>query len=96
MDAGPQFPFTEAFSVWVDCEDQAEVDHYWGALLAGGGEESQCGWLKDKFGFSWQVAPARMMELLFSSDKAASQRAFDAMMTMRKIDLAAVERAYAG
>jgi predicted 3-demethylubiquinone-9 3-methyltransferase (glyoxalase superfamily) len=70
MNAGPQFPFTEAVSFWIDCIDQAEVDHYWDALLADGGEPSQCGWLKDRFGLSWQVVPRRLMELTNDPDPA--------------------------
>jgi predicted 3-demethylubiquinone-9 3-methyltransferase (glyoxalase superfamily) len=96
MNAGPQFPFTEAFSVWVDCEDQAEVDHYWDALLADGGEESQCGWLKDRFGLSWQVIPRRLPELMTDPDPARAKRVMDEMLTQRKIIVADLERAADG
>jgi predicted 3-demethylubiquinone-9 3-methyltransferase (glyoxalase superfamily) len=94
--AGANVDPTDASSLWVDCKDQAEIDHYWNALIADGGEESMCGWLKDKYGFSWQIFPSRMTEMFTSSDRAAAGRAMQAMMQMRKIDLAAAERAYAG
>ncbi len=93
MNAGPGHPFTEAFSVWVDCEDQSEVDRYWDALLAGGGREDQCGWLKDRFGLSWQVIPRRLTELMADPDPARAKRVMDEMLTQVKIDVAALERA---
>ena len=93
MNAGPAHPFTEAFSILIDCEDQAEVDHYWDALLAGGGREDQCGWLKDQFGLSWQVIPRRLTELMGDSDPVRARRVMDEMMTQVKIDVAALERA---
>ncbi|UYP20006.1 VOC family protein [Rhodococcus sp. Z13] len=96
LNGGPQFPFTEAVSFRIDCADQDEVDHYWDSLLADGGEESQCGWLKDRFGLSWQVVPRRLVELLESSDPEVAQRANAAMMTMRRIDIAQVEAAARG
>lgn len=96
LNGGPEFTFDEAISFVVDCADQTEVDRYWEALVEGGGEHSVCGWLKDRFGVSWQVVPTRMNELLESADKAASERAMKAMLEMTKIDLAAVEAAYRG
>ncbi|BDI22714.1 VOC family protein [Herbiconiux sp. L3-i23] len=93
MNAGPHFVLNEAFSLFVDCADQAEVDRYWDALLEGGGEESQCGWLKDRFGVSWQIVPRRLMELQTDPDPGRARRAMEAMLTMRKIDIAALERA---
>ena len=95
LNGGPEFAFTEAVSFQVDCADQAEVDHYWTALTDGG-EESRCGWLKDRFGLSWQVIPRRLTELLGDPDPARAHRAMDAMFTMRKIDVAALERAADG
>jgi predicted 3-demethylubiquinone-9 3-methyltransferase (glyoxalase superfamily) len=96
LNGGPEFTFSEAVSLSVECESQEEVDRLWMALTAEGGEESQCGWLKDKYGFSWQIVPIKVVELLSAPDKAASKRAFDAVMKMRKIDIAAVERAFSG
>lgn len=95
LNAGPQFPFTEAVSFQIDCADQAEADHYWNALTDGG-EESQCGWLKDRFGLSWQVVPRRLVELLTDADPGRAHRAMTAMMGMRRIDVAVVERAADG
>ncbi|GAA2993766.1 putative 3-demethylubiquinone-9 3-methyltransferase (glyoxalase superfamily) [Microbacterium terrae] len=96
MDAGPQFPFTEAISMYVSCADQAEVDRYWDALTADGGEEQPCGWLKDRWGLSWQIVPDRLIELIRHSDPAVSHRAVQAMLRMRRIDIAELERAVAG
>ena len=96
LNGGPEFPFTEAISLSIDCEDQAEVDRYWSALLADGGQESVCGWLKDRFGVSWQVIPRRLPELLRSPDRDAAARALQAMLGMVKIDVAELERAAAG
>ncbi len=93
LNAGPQFKFSEAISFQIYCDTQAEVDHYWNSLLAGGGVECVCGWLKDKFGLSWQVVPNRLMELISSPDAATAKRATEAMFTMKKIDIAAVEAA---
>ncbi|HSW66779.1 MAG TPA: VOC family protein [Bacillota bacterium] len=93
LNGGPVFKFTEAVSFVIDCADQAEVDHYWDALTADGGEESQCGWLKDKFGVSWQVVPRSLPELLNQPDPAAAQRVTQAMLTMKKLDIAALEAA---
>ena len=96
LNGGPDFQFNEAISLSIDCEDQAEVDRYWDALLADGGEESVCGWLKDRFGVSWQVIPRRLPEMLKSSDREAAARALAAMLEMVTIDVATLERAYAG
>jgi predicted 3-demethylubiquinone-9 3-methyltransferase (glyoxalase superfamily) len=96
LNGGPEFKFTEAVSFMVDCEDQTEVDHYWNTLTANGGAESMCGWLKDKYGLSWQIVPRRLPELLKGPDRAGAARAMQAMLQMRKIDVAAIERAYAG
>lgn len=96
LNGGPEFPFTEAISMSIDCDDQAEVDRYWDALLADGGQPSVCGWLKDRFGLSWQVIPRQLPQMLQSSDRAAAKRAMEAMLKMVKIDVAELERAYAG
>src|SRR5262245_28789812 len=96
LNGGPEFTFSEAISFVVDCEDQAEVDRYWGALVQGGGEYSVCGWLKDRFGLSWQVVPKRLYELLESPDRDGAQRAMEAMLRMTKIDVAELEAAYEG
>lgn len=93
LNGGPEFRFNESFSMFVRCGSQEEVDHFWSAFTADGGEESQCGWLKDRFGLSWQIIPQRMMELLGDPDPGRSQRAMQAMLRMRKIDLAEIERA---
>jgi len=94
LNGGPQFTFSEAISFQVDCESQEEVDAYWSKLSAGG-EEGQCGWLKDKFGLSWQIVPSRLIELLQDPDREKSQRAIAAMLKMKKIEIAYVERAAA-
>jgi predicted 3-demethylubiquinone-9 3-methyltransferase (glyoxalase superfamily) len=96
INGGPHFKFDEAISFTVDCDGQDEVDYYWERLRAGGGQESQCGWLKDKYGLSWQITPRRLIELSTSSDKAQNSRVFAAMMKMRKIDVAELERAAKG
>ena len=96
MNAGPHFKFNEAISFMIDCADQAEVDHYWDGLLAGGGEPSQCGWLKDRYGLSWQVTPRRLIELNTSKEPGVAERSMAAMMTMSKIDIAALEAAAKG
>jgi predicted 3-demethylubiquinone-9 3-methyltransferase (glyoxalase superfamily) len=93
LDAGPHFTLTEAVSISVETPDQAETDRLWEALTANGGQESQCGWLKDRFGVSWQVFPKRLTELTLSTDKAVAGRAMAAMMTQKKIDIAAIEAA---
>jgi predicted 3-demethylubiquinone-9 3-methyltransferase (glyoxalase superfamily) len=96
INGGPQFPFTEAVSLLINCADQAEVDYYWDALTADGGAEGQCGWLKDRYGLSWQVVPAGMAQALNQSDPAAAERAMKAMLAMTKIDVAALHAAAAG
>lgn len=96
LNGGPQFTHSEAVSFQIPCKDQSEIDGYWELLTANGGEESQCGWLKDKFGISWQVISAEMNKYLGGADAAGAQRATQAMLEMKKIDLAAMERAYLG
>ena len=93
LNGGPQFSFTEAISLQVLTDDQAETDRLWEAILANGGEESACGWIKDRWGLSWQITPRRLLELIGDSDPGRARRAFEAMMTMVKIDIAAIERA---
>jgi predicted 3-demethylubiquinone-9 3-methyltransferase (glyoxalase superfamily) len=93
LNGGPQFPFTEAVSLSVECEDQEEVDRYWEAFVGGGGQESDCGWCKDRFGFNWQIVPKRLEELLGDPDPERAQRAMRAMLQMKKIDVAALEAA---
>jgi predicted 3-demethylubiquinone-9 3-methyltransferase (glyoxalase superfamily) len=95
INGGPQFPFTEAVSLQIDCEDQAEVDYFW-ERLTDGGEESQCGWLKDRYGLSWQVVPAGMEQVLNDPDPERGKRAMQAMLGMRKIDVAALRAAADG
>ena len=96
LNGGPMFKFSEAVSFSIDCADQAEVDRYWDALTADGGEPSQCGWVKDRFGLSWQIVPRALSRALQGPDAAGAARAMEAMMTMDKIDVAAIERAYRG
>lgn len=96
LNGGPMFKFTEATSFVISCENQDEVDYYWERLTADGGKESMCGWLKDKFGLSWQVVPTALPRLMSSGDKGQSQRVMGAMMGMKKLDVAALERAAAG
>ena len=96
LNGGPLFPFTEAISLVIDCTDVAEADRYWEALTADGGEESQCGWLKDRFGVSWQVIPPGFQEVMGDPDPARAQRAVEAMMTMRKLDVDALRAAADG
>ncbi len=93
LNGGPEFTFTEAVSFVIDCADQAEVDDYWAKLTADGGEESQCGWLKDKFGLSWQVVPRALPELLSQPDPEVAQRVMQAMLQMKKINISALEAA---
>jgi len=95
LNGGPVFKFSEAVSFVIDCQDQAEVDHYWDALLAGG-TPSQCGWLKDRFGFSWQVVPKQLFETIGGPDEAGRNRAMQAMLQMTKLDVAKLEAAYRG
>jgi predicted 3-demethylubiquinone-9 3-methyltransferase (glyoxalase superfamily) len=94
LNGGPQFPFTEAISLAVDCDSQAEVDEYW-TRLGEGGQEGPCGWLKDRYGLSWQIVPARLRELLEDSDADTSQRVMAAMLKMGKLDVAELEAAAA-
>jgi len=96
MSAGPMDPFNHSVSFVVKCDDQAEIDRYWNALLKGGGTAEACGWLKDRFGLSWQIVPAALGEMMASSDRAAARRASDAMMKMIKIDIATLRAAFAG
>ena len=97
LNGGPQFKFNEAISLQVFCETQQELDHYWDKLSEGGDASAQqCGWLKDKFGVSWQVVPTVLQELVSDPDSAKSQRAFEAMLQMKKLDIAGLQRAYAG
>lgn len=96
LNGGPDFQFNEAISFSIDCEDQAEVDRYWDALIADGGEPSVCGWLKDRFGVSWQVVPKVLPEYLQSDDPEAAKRALEAMLKMTKLDVAKLREAYEG
>jgi predicted 3-demethylubiquinone-9 3-methyltransferase (glyoxalase superfamily) len=96
LNGGPEFTFDEAISFQISCKDQAEVDHYWDGLLSGGGQESQCGWLKDRFGVSWQVVPVQLMECLAGPDPEGVERATKAMLGMKKLDIAAIQAAYDG
>jgi predicted 3-demethylubiquinone-9 3-methyltransferase (glyoxalase superfamily) len=96
LNGGPQFKFDEAISFQVHCKDQGEVDYYWGKLTADGGTEGPCGWLKDRFGLSWQVVPAVLYDMLTHKDHAASQRVTKAFLQMKKFDIAALERAFEG
>jgi len=95
LNAGPHFKFNEAISFFVGCEDQEEVDYFWDKLLEGG-QPSQCGWLKDKFGLSWQIIPNALSEMLGDKDPAKSQRVMQAMLQMSKIDIPTLKRAYEG
>ena len=96
LNGGPNFKPNEAVSFMVVTNDQDETDRYWNAITSNGGEESMCGWCKDKWGFSWQITPRILLEATTSPDKAAAQRAFQAMMTMKKIDIAKIEAALEG
>ena len=95
LNGGPKFKFTEAISMVVNCETQQEVEYYWGKLTEGG-KEVQCGWLKDKFGLSWQVVPKVLPELLMAPDAEKVQRVFEALLQMKKLEIAGLERAFAG
>jgi predicted 3-demethylubiquinone-9 3-methyltransferase (glyoxalase superfamily) len=95
INGGPQFTFSEAVSLLIECKDQAEVDYYW-EKLTDGGEEGPCGWLKDRFGFSWQVCPTGFIELVNGPDQDRAQRAMKAMLGMKKLDLAALQAAADG
>jgi predicted 3-demethylubiquinone-9 3-methyltransferase (glyoxalase superfamily) len=96
LNGGPQFPFTEAVSFSISCADQAEVDRYWDALSADGGQPGPCGWVKDRFGLSWQVVPVALPRLLGAADPAGAKRAMERMLKMGKLDVAELERAYQG
>jgi len=96
INGGPAFKHSEAFSFQVATADQAETDRYWNAIVGNGGQESECGWCKDKWGLSWQITPLALTEAITDSDPAAAKRAFDAMMTMRKIDITTIEAARRG
>lgn len=97
LNGGPLFKFNEAISFQIFCETQREVDHYWNELSRGGDPRAQqCGWLKDKFGMSWQVVPSRLADMMADSDQARADRTMTAMLTMKKLDIAALERAYRG
>ncbi len=96
LNGGPQYKFTEAVSLFVNCETQEDVDDFWQKLIAGGGEEGQCGWLKDKFGLSWQIIPTVLGEFMSDPDQEKAGRVMQAMLKMKKIDLAELEKAYKG
>ena len=96
LNGGPMFPQSEAFSFQVATADQAETDRYWDAIVGNGGQASQCGWCKDKWGVSWQITPVALTAAFTDPDRAAAKRAFAAMMTMQKIDVAAIEAARRG
>jgi predicted 3-demethylubiquinone-9 3-methyltransferase (glyoxalase superfamily) len=96
LNGGPAFKHSEAFSFQVATEDQAETDRYWNAIVGNGGQESACGWCKDRWGISWQITPISLTKAVTSADRVAAKRAFDAMMTMRKIDIAAIAAAFPG
>ena len=97
LNGGPMFKFNEAVSLMIMCEDQQEIDYYWKALgTAGGGEDSMCGWVKDKFGLSWQVVPAALNDVMKSRDQKQQERVMSAIMGMKKLDLATLKRAYEG
>ena len=96
INGGPEFTFDEAVSFQVLTDTQEETDRYWNAIVGGGGQESECGWCKDKFGLSWQIVPRALAKAISDPDRAAAKRAMDAMMTMKKIDIARIEAARAG
>ncbi len=96
LDGGPDFTFNEAMSLVIECEDQAEVDRLWDALTADGGEPGPCGWLKDRYGLSWQIVPKRLNEMLEGPDRDAARRAMQAMLQMGKLELEPLEAAYRG
>lgn len=96
LNGGDTFTHSEAFSFQVSTVDQAETDRYWHAIVDNGGAESECGWCKDKWGLSWQITPVALMQAIVNPDPAAAKRAFDAMMTMKKIDIATIEAALRG
>jgi predicted 3-demethylubiquinone-9 3-methyltransferase (glyoxalase superfamily) len=96
FNGGPHLQFSAATSMFINCETQVEVDYYWEKLLSGGGKPTQCGWLEDRFGLSWQVIPTALMKLLGDKDRAAAGRAMQAMLKMQKIDVAGLQRAFDG
>ncbi len=96
LNGGPLFKFSEAFSFVVNCENQQEVDEYWSKLTSGGGQESQCGWLKDKFGFSWQIVPIALGKLMSDKDPQKANRVMEALLKMKKLDIATLEAAARG
>jgi 2-polyprenyl-6-hydroxyphenyl methylase/3-demethylubiquinone-9 3-methyltransferase len=96
LNGGPHFKHNESFSFQIATDDQAETDRLWNAVVGNGGEESECGWCKDKWGLSWQITPRALTAAMVDPDRAAAKRAFDAMMTMKKIDIAAIEAARLG
>jgi len=96
LNGGPAFPHTEAFSFQIATDDQAETDRLWNAIVGNGGKESECGWCKDKWGLNWQITPRALIDAVKDPDRAAAKRAFDAMMTMKKIDIAKIEAARRG
>ena len=96
LNGGPQFPFTEAISIAIDCADQAEVDRLWDAILAHGGKAEQCGWIRDRYGLAWQITPSALPKYLGGPDKAGAQRAMQAMLGMVKLDIEGLKRAYEG
>jgi len=96
LNGGPLFKFSEAFSFVVSCENQQEIDDYWNKLTSGGGQESQCGWLKDKFGFSWQIVPTALGKLMSDKDPKKANRVMQALLQMKKLDLATLEQAAEG
>ena len=96
LNGGPLFKFSEAFSFVVNCENQQEVDEYWSKLTSGGGQESQCGWLKDKFGFSWQIVPTALGKLMSDTDPQKANRVMEALLKMKKLDIATLEAAARG
>jgi predicted 3-demethylubiquinone-9 3-methyltransferase (glyoxalase superfamily) len=96
LNGGPLFKHSEAFSFMITTEDQAETDRLWNAVVSNGGQESECGWCKDRWGLSWQITPRALLEAISDPDPAAAKRAFDAMMTMKKIDIAKIEAARKG
>ena len=96
LNGGPQVKHNEAFSFQIATDDQAETDRFWNAIVSNGGQESECGWCKDRWGVSWQITPRALIAAVFDADPAAAKRAFEAMMTMRKIDIATIEAARQG
>ncbi len=93
LNGGPMFKFTEAISFFVSCDNQQEIDYYWEKLISGGGSESRCGWLKDKFGLSWQVVPANLSQLLYNKDPKKAQKVMAELMKMNKLDIATLKAA---